>query len=191
MAYNFNYFIRKWNALQTTEDKMVLLKKTILFIYINQDLIRFLDKLVGNISDTNQKKLFLLFAKKIINQYPRRRSHHEVKATTFDNTDDKIKFNREQSLYNPYSWIANELEYLEETSSILKEDIGFRKIMGGGNHSEKELLSQEETLSFLNVSKSTLDRRRFEGMPFHKQGRKIYFKKSELLAWMNKNNSAT
>jgi len=51
----------------------------------------------------------------------------------------------------------------------------------------KEIYTYDEVLGLLEVSKSTLNRYRFEqGLRFHKKGRKVFFLHSEILKWMQK-----
>jgi predicted DNA-binding transcriptional regulator AlpA len=52
---------------------------------------------------------------------------------------------------------------------------------------QNDLLTLDETMKLLNMSKSTIDRRRFEGMPANKVGKKLYFSKSKINEWIKNN----
>ncbi len=50
----------------------------------------------------------------------------------------------------------------------------------------KELLTQEDVLALLKVSRTTLYRMRCNGLRYYSKGKKIYFFKEEILKWIKK-----
>jgi len=179
-------FISKWNTLSEMEDRLSLLKKTIRNIYSNKDLVTFLEQLLHLVINPNEKKVVLLFAKKIVNQYPRKLQSDFYEAVKEEVEANRNTFEREQKEYDPQRWIEHELDFIEDTAQLNVTEVGFKKIYTSPVSLEKELLTREELMDLLQISKSTLDRRRWDGMPHIKKGRKIYFKKSEVFNWLNK-----
>ena len=176
-------FIRNWNTLMTNEDKLILLKGQIKFLYVNKELITFFEKLLATIPDINQKKLVLLFARKIVLQYYRP-IPQDVRDSLIE--EDQLKeFEREQLQYNPDKWIDCELEYLLVVGLFYQADIGFKKLYNAPTEGELELMTLDQAMDFMHISKSTLDRRRADGLPSIKTGKKIYFKKSDIINWLN------
>ncbi|MCX6290892.1 MAG: helix-turn-helix domain-containing protein [Bacteroidetes bacterium] len=179
-------FITKWNALQLIEDRLTLLKKAILTLYVNKELVLFLDKFIRSISDQNEKRLILLYIKKTINQFPRRLPQDYVMAFEEELLLNSEKFLEEQSEYDPSNWVDMELDFIFQKTHLNLNEVALKQIHSSEKTLEKELLTMNEVLALLKISKATLDRRRSEGMPCTKKGKKIYFKKTEISNWLNK-----
>ena len=101
-------------------------------------------------------------------------------------------FEQEQVIYEPIKWIETEIEFISEYSKIqqefpeMEESVTENKLSETLYPETKEFLTLSETMDLLKISKSTLDRRREEGLPWHKDGKKIYFKRNELIRWIDK-----
>ena len=181
-----SYFISKWNSLTEMDDRLTLLKRTMLTFHRNKELIGFLDVFIKSVSDQCERKLTLLFAKKTINQFPRALPEDYIKAFEEELNLNSDVFCEEQRMYDPNNWIDCELDFIEQKTQLNLNEVPLNKIHSSEKTLEKELLTKEDALVLLKISKATLDRWRWEGMPCFKEGRKIYFRKTEIVNWLNR-----
>ena len=82
--------------------------------------------------------------------------------------------------YDALRWVEAELAFLElveveetESSDMLTE--------------HKEILSVVEVMDLLSISRSTLDRRRKEGLPWSKTEKVIHFERAKVVEWVEGN----
>lgn len=88
---------------------------------------------------------------------------------------------------NPFNEISERLERIEN----LLTDHHQMKVEPPDNEEEK-LMNVKEAASFLGESVATLYGRTCRNqIPFYKRGKKLYFKKPELLAWVEKGRNKT
>src|SRR5688572_29785009 len=111
-------FISKWNTLSEMEDRLSLLKKTIRNIYSNKELVTFLEQLLHLVINQNEKKVVLLFAKKIVNQYPRRLQADFLEAVKEEVELNRRTFETEQRDFDPQRWIEHELDFIDDTAQL-------------------------------------------------------------------------
>ena len=89
-------------------------------------------------------------------------------------------------------WVEAEIEFISSYSKIQREFPEPEEPVTEIKQPEKlypetkEFLTLKETLDLLKISKSTLDRHREEGLPWHKDGKKLYFKRNEMIKWIEK-----
>ncbi|WP_336516452.1 helix-turn-helix domain-containing protein [Pollutibacter soli] len=73
--------------------------------------------------------------------------------------------------------LKNSVKELLESSNEIKKE------------SQKEILSLRETADFLNIAPQTLyGYTSNRSIPFIKKGKKLYFKRSDILKWLNAGN---
>jgi excisionase family DNA binding protein len=81
---------------------------------------------------------------------------------------------------NPFETINNKLIYIEEILLRLESKID-------GPIKEPELMNIDDVARLLDLKKSTLYGLVFQrNIPFIKRGKKLYFKRSEILKWLEK-----
>ena len=174
-----NYFLKRWNEYTSTQEKLRWLKQSIKRFYFNKALVEFMDKLIKLVPDQSQKISILLFSKKIIQQHSRIPEGEYLSVFK-----DQVDYD-EQEIHNPVVWIDFELEYQQQILLQAKDTpvVYPNRIYQG----ENEIMKLEEILKTFDISKSTLDRWRVDGMPILKKGRKLFGHKKELVDWIESN----
>lgn len=71
--------------------------------------------------------------------------------------------------------MAEKIQSLEQEVSKLRYEV------------QSKPMSLKDAAKYLGVSRPTLIRRMEEGLPFHKVGKRVFFTKSELDNYLNKN----
>jgi len=89
---------------------------------------------------------------------------------------------------NPFEII---LEKLRSIESLLIEQNG-RTVNNIEADPQKDILTISDAAEYLNLSKSALYKMTSKlAIPFYKVGKKIYFKHTELLEWIEKHRAKT
>lgn len=88
---------------------------------------------------------------------------------------------------NPFNELSERLERIE---NLLTDRHEMR--VEPSEDKEDNLLNVKEAAAFLDESVATLYGRTCRNqIPFYKRGKKLYFKKAELLAWVEKGRNKT
>lgn len=98
--------------------------------------------------------------------------------------------NMTKTLYmeNPFELI---LERLESIEKLLKNHHGYEPIITPAQQ-VKEILTIEDASDFLCLSKSSIYKRTSGWtIPFYKVGKTLYFKRTELMEWIDKHKVRT
>ena len=78
----------------------------------------------------------------------------------------------------------------EELKMLIKESVKDaidRNIVVGAKKLDDDILNIEEAMEFLNLKRPTIYALTSKNkIPFHKTGKKLYFKKSELINWIER-----
>lgn len=154
--------------------------------YYNKELIQHIESRIDG--TTTQVKLEILyFFKKIVQQvhrtlYPDQRwALEELSEQEFSDLAD------EQEFYDPIKWINAEIEHLmtkRDRSVMFSEPI----IESDTKASTVEgLMTFDQTMAYLSMSRSTLRRTMSNDMPVHKVQKNIYFCKSEVDEFVKRN----
>lgn len=177
---------RKPHITRLTHEIKDKLTRDIKHRYYNKELIQHIESKIDG--TTTQVKLEILyFFKKIVQQvhrtlYPDQRwALEELSEQEFSDLAD------EQEFYDPIKWINAEIEYLMtkrdnlimSSEPIIESD---RKASTVG-----ELMTFDQTMAYLNMSRSTLRRKMSNNMPVHQVQKKIYFCKSEVDDFVKRN----
>jgi len=87
---------------------------------------------------------------------------------------------------NPFEFIIERLNALDRKISVLMESRGDKY------QPQDDLLNIEEVARFINESKSSVySRTSKRTIPFYKRGKKLLFKRSEVLAWLESGKKKT
>lgn len=181
-----NYFLKRWH-LTKAKDRVTLLKGKILSLYVNIELLDFLNFFFNKVVSKAEKEYYLKLCKKIIYQTQRLpdKKHYEFfkdEYCLFFKSIDK-----EQIANNPIKWIDAELEFMQTTQELglhQKSEI----IEGKLAEPPKEWLTFSEMLKRFGTSKMALRRRMAEGMPFVKFGNQLRFFPSLVDEWVMSRN---
>lgn len=178
---NMKYFTKRWNLCKGKK-RLNLLKNEIKSLYVNRELIAFMQNLTDMIKSKDDKQYYLLFCKKVIlqtNRFPDS-NHYEAFKEEYNQFFEETK--EEQANYNPISWIDAELDFLKlegrgkEDSSDNKNNIN--------EPPQRTWMTFSETLDWLKTSKMALRRRITEGMPCIKLGNVYRFDPKEITSWL-------
>ncbi len=89
---------------------------------------------------------------------------------------------------NPFEVIIDKLNNIE---TILKQLQGI-KSLNDVVSTENEIMNIEQLSKYINLSKSTIySHTANRKIPFYKSAKRVYFKKSEIDAWLTKNKIIT
>jgi len=172
------YFTKRWNRYKGWK-RLNLLKNEIARLYVNQELITFLQNLTNLLKSKDEKLYYLQFCKKIILQTKRfpDRNHYEAFREEYDLFFDAIK--QKQHENNPIRWINAELEFLQVAS------IGKAREQGATDEKpHRDWMTFAEMLERLGTSKMALRRRIAEGMPCIKLGHQLRFDPNAVDEWL-------
>jgi excisionase family DNA binding protein len=91
-------------------------------------------------------------------------------------------------LTNPFDAIITKLDYLQNTVEEIKSSQPTKKSETGND--EKELINLQQASLLLNMPVSTIHfHKANHQLPFLKPGKRLLFRKSELLTWLDKFSS--
>lgn len=175
------YFTKRWNRYKGRK-RLNLLKNEVSRLYVNQELIAFLQYLTDIVKSSEDKQYYLLFCKKVILQTNRLPdgNHYKAFKEEYDLFFNQIK--DEQANYNPISWIDAELGFLklEDRGKDCKPETKNSK----DAPPLRDWMTFDEMMHRLGTSKMALRRRMAEGMPFVKLGNQLRFDPKTVDAWL-------
>ncbi|QTE36106.1 hypothetical protein J3L18_23680 [Mucilaginibacter gossypii] len=139
--------------------------------YVNTDLIMFISRIINKHQELEKKILILLKFKKIIAQTPRVPDEEQYRTDRafFDSIE------REQLLNDPIKFIDAELGYLQERQAT---------ILASNDSPQKDWLTAKEVCLKFVFSRSSLNRRVAEGLPYVQLGGKKMFSVSQISDWL-------
>ena len=73
----------------------------------------------------------------------------------------------------------------------LSEDVKYLISLMENKKESSEILSIEQAADFLGLTKSTLQQAKYKKIPHYKQGRRVFYKKSDLEAWVQSGKNTT
>lgn len=175
------YFIKRWKN-NSKKDRLSLLEKEILSLYINKDLVEFLNQLTKEVFTRSEKLHYLEFCKKTINQNVRKpnEDHYLAFKEEYDSFFRSIK--KDQLVYDPIKWIDAEINYIQAINLIDDKDVD--KVLDASSKPNKDWLTFSEMLTRFETSKMALRRRMAEGMPFVKFGNQLRFFPKAVDEWL-------
>ena len=183
-----NFFMSKWASASTSQRQYQLLENIIKRLYRNLDLIQFIDDLLKSSSDQAQKEKFIKWSKRIV--LGTKRSPDPMHFEAFED-EYKLEFDaisEDQKRHDPVKWLENELEMLVSNGykEIHNSEVNLVDVETKLDiyNFPKDLLSAKELMALLGISKTTLDRRKEDGLRFYKDGRKVYFKRSDVIRYL-------
>ena len=186
------YFLSKWNSIQSYQEQLSFLKHYLISLHRNKEVVDFMEQLLSGMDSNSKKMGILLYCKKILKQYERIPSRELAECFPEEYDKEMEEIEEEQAIYDPVKWAEAEIEFISSYSKIQQEFPEPEEPVTEIKQPEKlypetkEFLTLKETMDLLKISKSTLDRRREEGLPWHKDGKKLYFKRNELIKWIDK-----
>lgn len=182
------HFMVRWSNASTSQHQYKLLQNVIKRLYRNLDLIQFIDELIKASSDQAQKVKFIKWSRRIILGTKREPDpmHYEAFEDEYKLEFRAIK--EEQTRHDPLRWLENEEVLLESEfhNEIHDSTVDLEKVETTLDiyNIPKEQLSAKEVMALLAISKTTLDRRRADGLRSYQNGRKVYFKKSDVIRYL-------
>src|SRR5690606_16753192 len=152
------YFTKRWN-LHKGRKRLNLLNNEVAGLYVNQELIAFMQNLTELLKSKDEKLYYLQFCKKTILQTKRfsDRHHYEAFREEYDLFFEQIK--DEQAIYDPIRWIDAELEFLQMVSMVKAPAPIDEK-------PRKDWMTFGEMMEYLGTSKMALRRRMAEDLPY-------------------------
>lgn len=182
-------FIKKWNQAKSESMRESLFKNHIAYLFINKDMIVFIDEFASRICETEERIRLLLYCKKILLQ-------NEVKIDEGHYKAFQEEYDKEMSNdinIRGIDWIDAEVDFIKQVGSpelilmpVCTPKMSDRKqerpVPDASDQSD--LLTLTEMLKILSIGKSTFDRRRKEGLPCFNDGKKIYAKRDKFWEWM-------
>ena len=193
MSFETKFFIKRWNLVTSDSKRERLLKSRFNRLYLDSDLIVFLDEFTSQLAFLQQTKRLkmLLLCRKLLVQNPPKidkafyeafREEHDFEVANYTGID-------------AVKWIDEELRYTREVKEV-------DKVFGAGEirkmnledaipleDKSKEILNQEDIMKLFVWSEPTLRRRKKDGFPAYKLGGKTYANKAEALAWRDPEKS--
>ena len=164
-----------------------LIKNHLRGLYVNKDLIQFVEALTNQICELDKRAKMLLLCRKLIIQNPTRIDETHYQA--FKEQYDFEKAN--DTSVDCVKWIDEELSFIKDVNvEEVFEPLDRRKKLGEQTMALENviphtaLMKLEEILEEFDISKSTLDRWREDGFPCDKVGKKLYANREAVLAWI-------
>ncbi len=162
----------QWDC-QPSSEQINILSRRITNLAINEELINYLKKHTGFLSDFDHKLLFLFFCERIVEQVERTPNPDHFRMFEDDYLYDRKRF-------KPLKWIKAEIKFLERCKMLKKEN-GVESALKEWN---KEWLTDEQVQILFDISISSLNRRIAEGLPVFKLGKKNRFYLPEISKWL-------
>lgn len=195
MTMTARYFIKRWAEAKGRQHQYQLLRSVIKRMYRNTKLIGFMEDLLEHMGSKDEQRLLLHWCKRIALSTKRQpdpahlEAFHEDYQMEFDAIAD------EQAAHDPIKWLDHELECLEIDLSELMVAKPSNEPLGSPSFQQspipidiyttaKELLSAKEVMGLLGISKTSLDRRRVDGLRAIQNGRKLYFQRKEVIRYL-------
>lgn len=189
------YFIKKWSESKDREAQYQLLRNVIKRLYRNSELIGFMEGLLQFMGSKSEQQLLLHWYKRILLSTNRQPDEEHFEAFKEAYLLEFNEMEDSQTKHDPILWVDHELQCLEiDLAELLFNPSATQpEIYPSFNQNvipqdiytmEKELLTSNELMGLLGISKTTLDRRKVDGLKFIKDGRKVYFKKKEVIRYL-------
>ena len=166
-------------------------KEHIQTMFINEQLVDYISIKLSVIAPT-EKPAFLNWMRKTVIQTLRKPDPDWYQANKDEVEDYLAHIADRQAFFEPVRWIDAELVYLVNTTNLLitKEvEVKTETNQQAQELINRELIKASDAMRLLGVSKSTLERRKAEGMPFYKWGKGIYFDPKEITTWIKKESA--
>lgn len=176
------YFIKRWNEYKGKK-RLSLLKNEVKSLYVNQELIAFMQELTDIAKTKDDKQYYLLFCKKIILQTCRfpDQNHYEAFKEEYNQFFEETR--AEQVMFDPIKWIDAQLEFVDIDDKRKERNMNIEN--DKNQSSQKQgLMTFEEVKNHLRTTKLALRRRMEEGMPCFKLGNQWRFRIDEVSAWL-------
>lgn len=183
---NISYFMKRW-ADSDREKRLRMISSSVSTLWVNRELIDFLSDIAKNTEPVDEKIFYMQYCRKEILQNERKPHQNHFEAFKEEYLQEFRNIRDEQNANNPLRWIDAELHYLNylkkkpSTVKVQEEKQKLTTAIG------KDWLTFKEMLSWLKVSKSTLDRRIAEGLPRTQIGKRWRYSPKEVKAWMKEN----
>jgi len=184
------FFIKRWNSAKSNYMREKLLKKNLSKLFLNTDLVCFLDEFTKQFEPDKRVKMLLL-CRKLLIQNPPKVDEVEYKALQEEYDEAMSK----DTSIDGLTWIDEELAFIKAVNEVdeIFDPLDRRKRLGEPTiplesvipNAAVELMKLEEVLAFFDIHKSTLDRWRKDGFPLDKVGKKLYANKAAALAWVS------
>lgn len=182
------FFMAKWSNASTSQQQYQLLEMVIKRLYRNLDLIKFIDEIIKASSDQSQKVKFIKWSRRIILGTKREPDPMHYEAFEDDYRLEFRAIKEEQKRHDPLKWLENEEVLLESEfhNDIHDSTVDLEKAETTLDiyNCPKEQLTPTELMALLRIGKTTLDRRKVDGLRYYKDGRKVYFKKSDVIRYL-------
>ncbi len=175
------YFTKRWN-LYKGKQRLNLLENEVARLYVNRELIAFLQNLTDLLKSNGDKQYYLLFCKKVILQANRLPdgNHYGAFKEEYDEFFEDIK--DEQAIFDPVKWIDAELDFLKLEDRCKDRNTETKDSIDAPP--PRDWMTFGEMMHRLGTSKMALRRRMAEGMPFIKLGNQLRFEPKSVDAWL-------
>ena len=171
-----------WNNLIKQSD-LEKFERKISLMSINEELIQFLEKTIGSTQKVDSKILYLYYAKKVLMHCERKPD-----AEHFKSFFEFYKNDREN--FDPLKWLEIELDFWNNIKVLTAEQKSSSEIAQAKLSLSKQWLTQEEAQEMFKFSRTTINRRIAEGMPFHQKGKSKFFNLEEVGEWLKDDEAA-
>jgi hypothetical protein len=162
------------------------LNRKIKRLYVNKDLIQFIESKI--LDKTKKDRLEILhFFKKLVQQVYRSPDPDHQAAFEEEYEVEALTIAKEQAFYEPLKWINAEIEYLDaQIEQLTASDVDQRLdvMQQAKERLSKEWLTKEDVMELFSKGLSTINRWMREGLPFHKYGKTVYFYLEEINEYM-------
>jgi phage terminase Nu1 subunit (DNA packaging protein) len=168
------------------------LERKIKTMYVNQELVQFIESKIHDKAKKDQVDI-LHFFKKLVQQVYRSPNPDHKAAFEEEYEAEQLTIAQEQAFYEPLKWINAEIEYLNaqiERLSASEVDQRLDIMQHAKERLSKPWLTKKEVMELFSISIATLKRRISEGMPAHKKGKMIYFYLDEINEYMKPKTAA-
>ena len=168
------------------------LKRKIKVLYVNKDLIQFIEAKI--LSKATKDRLALLhYFKKLVQQVYRSPDPDHKAAFEEEYEMEQLTIADEQAFYDPLKWLQAEIDYLDaqiERLTAHNVDQRLDIMQQAKERLSKEWLTKTEVMELFSISKATINRWISDGLPAHKIGKMVYLYRDEINEYMKQNKAA-
>lgn len=168
------------------------LKRKIKLLYVNKDLIQFIEAKI--LDKTKKDRLDMLhFFRKLVQQVYRLPDPDHKAAFEEEYEAEKFAIAKEQAFFEPLKWINAEIECLDaQIERLTASDVDQRLdiMQQAKERLSKEWLTKTEVMELFRISKATINRWISDGLPAHKIGKMVYLYRDEINEYMKQNKAA-
>jgi predicted DNA-binding transcriptional regulator AlpA len=163
-------------------------------LYVNKDLIEYFKAKIPN--NAKERPAYLHYFKKLVQQVFRSPDPDHYKAFEDEYKAERIAITDEQFFYDPVKWLNAEIEYLASLNHGQADQKANKLDQVALMQQQKKIaltknwLTKAEVIELLGISKSTLQRRMDNGLPFHPKGRMRYFYIDEINDYLRQDTAA-